>query len=253
MEIPEADADWRLATVGRVKGDQVVFGNFVKDRTLLWLTTVTQCAHHGEVSFPTPGPAALAFNIAFESARAAIAMRPQISFAGHGRSAKPIEAASIPALFTYFEQSMTSAVFSFQCLEAFANRVISNSVKNPMELSRRRGVETLTPEELERNLSTDEKLTVVLPSVLSVRSPKGTKVWPLYRDLKEVRDSTVHLKSADHYVRGRADRESVYHRLLNRSPMEFPRTAAKIVRHFSLASPERWLEAAEDRLKRAPK
>jgi hypothetical protein len=253
MEIPESEADWRYALVGRVKGDQILWGNLFKDKTLLWQTTVTEYGRHGQVSFPTPGPAALAFNIAFESAHAARAMKSQIVFAGRGRDAKSIEAASIPMLFAYFEQAMTSAVFSFQCLEAYANRVISNSVTAPMEVSRRRGPEMLAPEELERNLSTEEKLDFVLPRTLAVRSPKGTKIWPLYRDLKEVRDSTVHLKSADQYVRGRLDRESVYHRLLNRDPIDFPRTAAKVVRHFCSSSPERWLEAAEHRLKNAAK
>lgn len=132
MQIPESDADWRLATVARVKGDQLIFGNLVKDQTLLWLTTVTEVGHHGEVSFPTPGPAALAFSVAFEAARAAIAMKPQITFVGRSVSGKSIETASIPALFAYFEQAMSAAVFSFQCLEAFANRVISDTVKSPM-------------------------------------------------------------------------------------------------------------------------
>ena len=91
-------------------------------------------------------------------------------------------------------------------------------------------------------------LTVVLPKLLSVSVPKRTKAWQPYRELKKVRDSTVHLKSADHYVRGRLDRESLYHRLLDRDPLGFPRTATKMIRHYCKQSPDRWLEAAEKRL-----
>ena len=251
MEIPESEADWRYATVGRVDGDQVVWGSLVKDRALVWLTTVTEYGRHGQVSFPTPSPAALAFNIAFESARAAMAMRARVVFEARGRPSKSVEQASIPMLYAYFEQAMASAVFSFQCIEAYANQTIARVVTGTMDVPRRKGVENLRPEELERNLSTDEKLTVVLPRALSMRSPKGTKVWPLYRDLKEVRDSTVHLKSGDQYIRGRLDRQSVYHRLLNRTAMDFPRTAVRMVRHFCPSAPDRWLEAAEERLVRA--
>jgi hypothetical protein len=248
MDIPESEADWRYATVARVKGNQVIYGQLAKDRTLLWLTTVTEYGRAARVSFPTPSPVALAFSVAIESARAAMAMKSLVVFEGSNPGSRSVATTSIPTLYSYFEQAMTAAVFSFQCLEAYANQTIARVVTTPMEVLRRKRVETLGPEDIERYLSTEEKLTVVLPRALSMRSPKGTKVWPLYRDLKEVRDSAVHLKSADHYIRGRLDRESVYHRLLNRTAVDFPRTAAKMIRHFCGSAPERWLEAAEGRL-----
>jgi len=106
----------------------------------------------------------------------------------------------------------------------------------------------LTPFQLERSLGTNEKLTAVLPKLLSVSVPERTQAWQPYRKLKKVRDSTVHLKSVDHYVRGKLDRESLYHRLLDRDPLEFPRTATRMIRHDCRQSPDRWLEAAEERL-----
>jgi len=249
MEIPESEADWRYAVVGRVKGDQAIWGRPVKDRTLLWLTTVTERGNDGTVSFPTPSPAALAFSLGFESARAARALKDQVKFVKHDhRREFGIEKDQVPTLYAFFEQSMSAAVFSFQCLEAYANQVIANGAKEPMKVPRRRGDELLSPDELERSLSTDEKLTFVLPRLLSVKSPKGTKVWPPYRALKEIRDSTVHLKSIDQYVRGKLDRQSVYHRLLNRDPLEYPKSVVKLVRHFCQEKPDRWLEGAEARL-----
>ncbi len=243
--IPESEADWRFATLARVKGDQVVQGSFVKDRTLLWLTTVTADSSGARRAFPTPSPAALALGIAIEAARTAAALRSHIEFSAGG----DIAPGSVGTLYTFFEQSMAAAVFSFQSIEAYANQVISRLATAPMDVPRRNGVETLDPDGLERRLGTDEKVHFVLPKLLNVPSPKGGQVWARYRELKSIRDSTVHLKSEDHYIRGRVDRESVYHRLLTASAASFPRAASHLIRHFCAAAPERWLELAEQRLK----
>lgn len=247
MVIPESEADWRFATVAKVKGDHYLEGQLVKDGTLLWLTTVTPSTGHGMVSFPTPHPAALAFSLAFDAARAAAAMRSRLTFDG-GRGKVSVSSDSVPALFAYFEQAMAAAVFSFQCIEVHANQAIATLAKQAIDVPRRRGVERLEPEELERHLSTDEKVTLVLPGLTSAKSLKKTQYWASYRALKEVRDSTVHLKSANQYVRNKVDKSSVYHRLLNHAPLTFPSTAINVVRHFSAPGPERWVEAAAERL-----
>jgi len=213
------------------------------------VTTVTKDKVLGELSFPMPSPAALAFNLAFESARAASASRARLTFIGSRRGPKKFEQEHVPTLFTYFEQMMSTVVFSFQCIEAYANEEIANYVKGPMEIPRKNGIERLSPEELERKLTTEEKLTIVLPQLRSIRSPKGKASWGHFRELKDVRDSTVHLKSRDQYVRGKIDNESVYHRLLRRRAYWYPTVAVQLIRHFCLKTPPRWLEAAGARLR----
>lgn len=252
MDIPESEADWRFAAVGRVKGDQRLWDAEVKDGSLLWQATLTPNAELGMVSFPTPHPAALAFNLAFEAARASTAMWSKVSFEGR-KGRVSIARSSIPALFAYFEQAMAAAVFSFQVIEVYSNQTIARLAKFPMTVSRRKVEVTLSPAELERQLSTDEKMTVVLPHLVSAKSLKKTPVWASYRELKEIRDSTVHLKSIDQYVRNQIDKSSLYHRLLNQSPTTFPRTAISVIKHFSSPVPDRWVEAADVRLARIRK
>lgn len=140
MIISEKDADWRYSKVFRVNGDQVVWGQFVKDGTLGWLISNTEAKRIGEISFPTPDPAAMAFSIAFDSARAAGALWKQISLTGRN-----VRHGSVPALYAYFEQSMTAAVFSFQCVEAYANHKISDLAKEAMEVPRKEGRRKQTP------------------------------------------------------------------------------------------------------------
>ncbi|MFP5379216.1 MAG: hypothetical protein ACLGHP_05620, partial [Vicinamibacteria bacterium] len=78
-------------------------------------------------------------------------MRSKLTFEGR-KDRATIAKASIPLLYAYFEQAMTAAVFSFQCIEVHANQTIARLAKEPMEVARRRGVVTLDPPELERQL-----------------------------------------------------------------------------------------------------
>jgi hypothetical protein len=249
MDISPNEADWRLAAVARVRGDQAVHGKVIKDGTLLWLSTVTKDVDHGVVCFPTPSPAALALSVAVGAALSAAQRRKSIVYsfkmADGTRSA---QGAEIAALYDYFEQCMLATVFSFQSLESYANQVISRLQKGPYTLQRKRETVTVSPEELERVASTDEKLAVILPALIGVPSPRSKKVWQRYKALKEVRDSTVHLKSQDQYVRGRVDRDSLYYRFLTLSAKGFPQAAIAMLDHFSSTGPERWLDYSRERL-----
>ena len=75
---------------------------------------------------------------------------------------------------------------------------------------------------IERRCSTEEKLAVILPALYQKPTPKGLKVWQHFVDLKEFRDSTVHLKSSNQYVRGRPDDQTLYFKLLSCDPLQLP-------------------------------
>jgi hypothetical protein len=143
---------------------------------------------------------------------------------------------------------MIACVFSFQTLEAYDNATISARANAPSMITRCNTEVQLSPAVIERRCSTDEKLGLILPALLHVKSPKRRDVWSKYKELKNARDSTVHLKSEDHYVRGRPDKDSIYYRLLLRSPVTFPAAAIATIRYFCADQPERWLGPAEARL-----
>jgi hypothetical protein len=250
MDISEIEADWRLAKVARVAGDQVLPGGTpVKDGTVLWQVTVTKDAQHGRVNFPTPSPAALALSISIAAAHSAGAHRNRVRYSARMVDGSlSTESADVSPLFAYFEQCMVAVTFAYQSLEAYSNQVISHAVKEQFALRRGKQTLLLAAEELERTASTEEKLSLVLPALMGVDSLKGKKLWQRFKTLKSVRDATIHLKSQDHYVRGRLDRESLYYRFLNGSAVEYPRIAVLLIRHFCAASPERWISFAEDRL-----
>lgn len=247
MTFDDGMGDWRLAKVARVAGDQLLPGGTpVKDGTLLWQITVTKDPNSGTVNFPTPSPVALALSVAIAAAREASMARRGIRYPKRmADGSHSAEGPDLPPIYAYFEQCMVAVTFSFQSLEAYSNQIISQYLSQPLTLTRKKGSVTLTPEELERAVSTEEKLVSVLPTLTGAASPKGTRIWQRFTALKGVRDSTVHLKSADHYIRGRPDRQSLYYRFLNTDAMEYPRTSLGMMRHFMGKGVDRWLLAAE--------
>jgi len=126
---------------------------------------------------------------------------------------------------------MSAVTFSFQSLESFANWVIGRRIKGSFPVQRRDQIVELAPHELERNLSTEEKLAQVLPKVFGLPTPKGKKVWQGFKKLKHMRDSTIHLKSFDVAAR-QLDERSLFFEFLNSRTTDFPKLALEVIEYF---------------------
>jgi hypothetical protein len=149
------------------------------------------------------------------------------------------------ALFDFFEQSMISVTFSFQALEAFCNHTINRNLKAPMKVKRRKGEEQLSPAEIERRLSTEEKLGKILPKILGMPTPSGKAVWEKMVNLQKVRDATIHLKGLDQYPKTGIDKTTLFFQLLNHDPLEFPEGAISLISYFFEGKEKpRWLALA---------
>ena len=51
--------------------------------------------------------------------------------------------------------------------------------------------------QVERHINLDDKISIIFPSILEVKTPKGTAVWQEYIQLKKLRDRIIHMKSDD--------------------------------------------------------
>ena len=213
----------------------------------------TKTARDGRVTIPIPGPYRLALSAATAAAHRATAIRKGVRFdpVADPSAGKNLDFKSIQTLFDYFEQAMVCAALSFQALEAFANISIDESLRDPktVELEFRGQAVKWTSEEIQRQLSTEEKYSQALPTLTRIDLPKDRKLWASFKRLKRVRDSTVHLKSADFYVKGHLDRESLLHQLLDGDPRQMVRVAIDMMRHFTADADVPWLEHAEAQLK----
>jgi hypothetical protein len=102
----------------------------------------------------------------------------------------------------------------------------------------------MSPSELERQLSTEEKLSIVLPKVLKKTTPKGKQPWNSYKKLKVARDATIHMKYTDQQVLGS---DTLYFQFLNTPDItSYPKAAINMLLWFTSENVPRWLEKLSD-------
>lgn len=227
--------DWRIAAAARLAQDLPAAypgGPAHKAGTPVYQTSLVKTEQGELVGFTTPSAVALALNLAIRASQEAARLFSGVSYRevltpdGMGRS---VVQAGSPVLYDFFEQCMLSAVFSFQALEAFCNQIILRELTQAMEVKRRDKRVTLAPIEIERQLSTNEKLAQVVPKIRKLPTPKGKAVWEPFKRLQEARDATVHLKGSDQYS---TDRDSLFFQFLSHRAAEFPKSAADMIRYF---------------------
>ncbi|MBN1268448.1 MAG: hypothetical protein JXB04_02590 [Kiritimatiellae bacterium] len=144
-----------------------------------------------DISLPLPSVPATFLHLTFERWSRAQHIRQQMELQAD-------DLAKAPALIAdFFESIMSSIVFAYASLEAFANLLIPADAKWT-EKKKRRGIfcVRLKPT-IERHESTAEKIGTILPALLSFQSPKGTTTWDQFLVLQKARDSVVHFKTDD--------------------------------------------------------
>ncbi len=246
--------DWRIQGVTRLAKDLPAAypgGPSHKAGTPLHLGTSTRGTGDQPIGFITPSSIALVLNIAMGASIQSTNLFQQIIFEDVSTpegSGKSVLYKNIGPLFDYFESCMTTITFSYQALETFCNWEIADKVKGAFTIRRDKVDETFTADEIERRLSTEEKLQLIIPKLFVAPTPKGSKVWQDFKKLKHARDSIVHLKSSDQYPNRKSattvDKDSLYFVFLNNKMTLFPKASITMIQHFYPNSKDvpRWLE-----------
>ncbi|MCU1311418.1 MAG: hypothetical protein JWO20_2543 [Candidatus Angelobacter sp.] len=208
-------------------------------------------AMRGDISYVTPNPAALALNSALKAAAMAETLRSFLettpSVAPSGEQGMQYRNDCLTSLYDFFEHSMISVTMSFQSLELFANAIIGRRAKGNVRAKHRKLERDFAPSEAERALSTEEKLSQVIPKLMNVRNPSGTSVWNALKDLQKARDSAVHLKSLDMYTNYESmDLQTLFFVFLNEDIRQYPGKALTVINHFYAQAQPRWLAAANE-------
>ena len=98
---------------------------------------------------------------------------------------------NIKELYDYFEKIQISIVFMYQAIETFTNSCIPDEFQ--YEKKNHKGVkETYTKKEILRWITTSEKLSDIIPNVLSIESPKKHNFWSDFKQLEQIRNEIVH-------------------------------------------------------------
>jgi len=218
--------DWRIAVVTTLAEDQsaaYVGGPSHKAGTPVYVSSLLKNDELGLLGFVSPHPTALAFNLALQFAKKANELRSQLtieeSVTPYGKG-KLVANKDLPLLFDFFESYMVTVAFCFQSIEAFVNSKLSEYAHEKVKVKRKKGIVEYETSEAERYLSTDEKLTQVLPQLLKLPNPSGKKIWSGYKLLKDVRDTTIHFKSKEISTKYQVDTDSLYYHFFATNPVK---------------------------------
>jgi hypothetical protein len=237
--------DWRISAVGTLKEDIPAAypgGPSHKAGTPIYPSTLVQTEDKQNIGFTLPSSTAMALNIAINAAKSAKDFKSRIEY---GKVVTPqgsglaVDHDSDEYLFNYFEQCMIAVTFSYQAIEVFCNHTIAREIKEATEVKRRKKRVILSPLELERQLSTEEKISLILPKIKGLPTPKGKRPWEAFKKLKEARDSTIHMKNIDQQA---VDTESLYFQFLSKDCDIFPQAAIAMIHYFLNGKEPRWLK-----------
>ena len=245
--------DWRVRIVTHLTKDvpsAYEGGPSHKAGALVVQSTPGKDAKGNRMGFATPSAVALALNLAIKAPEQALTLRADIN---ESRAVSPfgpstnVTLETTAELYDYFEHCMTSVTFSFQALEAYCNETISYKAPEQYALKRKKNEIHVDPDELERQASTDEKLAVVLPDLLGVETPRGGNLWGPYQALKELRDTTIHIKSRDFSPKVKRPEDlneaTLFVRLLQADVMSWPKASVALINYFDTDQvPRLWVD-----------
>lgn len=228
--------DWRLATAGWI----TAFNAVQLQEPHIYCQVSAHSTARSTVQFSTPSAAALHLNSAWRMARLATeakaALRWNKSLQG-GQSMDYIDGEAVGPLFDYFEFSMSAVMSSYSAIEAFCNNAIVSMASGPIVVIRGKGAkrqsESLSAEEVERRVSTDEKLKRIVPDLFSRPTPSGKQVWAKYVKLKKLRDEFTHFKKATQArSHGKHHEPTALHELLDLDPEWIAVAGTDVIRYF---------------------
>ena len=198
MDAPESNkGDWRLQSTTHLAEDWISPWTGVRSPkgTRITVVSVIQLAKKKLLTVPIPNATASMLNaatIAYESARR---LRTDSDI---DQSLKnDVSFRSETDAMNHIERMIESIVLSFSAIEAFANESIPADFVYARHKNSEILLEAANKKTIERFLTIDEKLTSVLPEVLGCNSPKGTRCWRDYKELKDARDRIIHMKTED--------------------------------------------------------
>tara|TARA_R110001583_G_scaffold126632_1_gene278272 strand:+ start:313 stop:1047 length:735 start_codon:yes stop_codon:yes gene_type:complete len=234
----EPDNDWRMEGFSHLFEDwnNPWSGQLVPKGTQLTIISVANLTKKKTISVNLPNATALLLNASERSWQEAKKIRIASKIDSSIKTTVAFESTKLS--FDYLERVIESILLAFTALEAFINEHIPDDyiyVKKKGDGS----FNNMDKAQIERFLSIDEKLSIVLPTLMDIPTPKGKKQWDSFISLKRIRDRVVHMKAEDRRSSG-PDIPTLWHELLRAaSPYESAKAMCDFfIKHFEKAP--RW-------------
>jgi hypothetical protein len=107
-----------------------------------------------------------------------------------------INGRNLTRLYNYLEHIQSSVIAIYTAIESLANVAIPRDYR--LERKNNKGVtEVWDKEAIERWYKTSEKVSEILPSILSIESPKKLPLWSTFKELEDIRNDIIHQKTVD--------------------------------------------------------
>lgn len=124
--------------------------------------------------------------------------------------------------FDYFEMIITSLIFAYTSLEAFANICIPELYKYS---EKKNGIETIySKEAIELKFSLKDKLKKIIRKILNTPDPSQEKWWNTFSVLENLRNEIIHTKQSKS--------EEKYSKLLSKDIFEIISIHKKIIKYY---------------------
>jgi len=181
-----------------------------KEGSQITLVSVVPLSKNKVVTIALPNATALFLNMSARAWKEAKLLREN---SGIDRSRKSQQTfRTYGDAFDYLERVMEAVVTAFSGLEAFVNESIPDDFRYETHRKSKIVLEVMNKTDIERYLSLDEKLASVLPKAVNTKSPKGSRCWSGFRELKKTRDRIIHMKAQDRRSSG-PERPTLWHHL----------------------------------------
>jgi len=224
----ENGTDWRLQTQGSLSEDwkSPWTGEMHRKGSKITVVSIVELTKKKHLTLPIPNATASCLNI---SKKTWLSARELRKTSGLDKSIKnQVSFRCDSDAIDYLELIMQSIVFAFTALEAFVNEMVPSDYK--YEKKGKKATEIYTKEKIERWVSIDEKLDKIIPAILKVETPKGRdRSWQGFKDLKDIRDRLIHMKSDDRKSSG-PDAKTIWTDLMKTEPPY--KQAFAIVKYF---------------------
>lgn len=239
--------DWRLKAITTLAKPFSMPGSELRHEkgAAVMLTTFAKFRGH-ILSFGVPNMSAIFLNFSNE-----LWQESEIYFKNSNNFVEPISRHLLPGtldikdrglFFDMLEKRMGAIVFAFTALESFANDSIPLEYNYEQDRNDKKYLEKYNKEQIEKNLNLDTKLSVILPNIYNVKSPKSKTTWSKYTELKKLRDRIVHLKSQDMASKD-ANTKTIWSDVINENLPNYASESKELIKHYFSNKPEpRWLQ-----------
>ncbi|MBX2968276.1 MAG: hypothetical protein KF803_02810 [Cyclobacteriaceae bacterium] len=197
------------------------------DQKTYFLVRSEKAKHlHKQISYSPPNNISLSLSLMKKSMSRAHAKLKQLLSAG-GKVLN-IDNDQKPLLFDYLEEIQTSVIFSYIAIEGFANAVIPENFQH--DRINERGIkETWNKQNIERWMSTSEKVGVILPKIINSGDIKIQPFWSDFKGLEVLRNDIVHQKTID---RGTKLDPGIYAQMLGDKIFQTISSSIKVIDFF---------------------